>query len=341
MPHLAAIILGAKAPLEVQEVQTPRPGPGELLIKNELVGLQPIDAKFAKAAMFPLQYPVVLGTSFGGTVTAIGDDVAGFSVGDKVAAKKTALAIGNESGAFQQYVIARDISASKLPKNMDLSLAVSLIGNLSTVVGLFTLSAGLEKPDLVGQAPARNRTVLVYGGTSSFGSLSVQYVKQAGYTVTTTTSPKHESFVSKLGAVKVIDHTQGQETVVKALIAEGPYDLVVDAISTPSTISVTAAVLGAQGGGEVYALQPPFGPETLPQGVTRKFASWHVRLSEEENAGLLKWAFNSYLPLAIAKGELLPLPTQKVSGGLAGLNEALTVLNKGVSGVKIVVDPWE
>jgi hypothetical protein len=54
MPHLAAIILGAKAPLEVQEVQTPRPGPGELLIKNELVGLQPIDAKFAKAAMFPL-----------------------------------------------------------------------------------------------------------------------------------------------------------------------------------------------------------------------------------------------------------------------------------------------
>ncbi|KAJ6190685.1 hypothetical protein N7519_000706 [Penicillium mononematosum] len=329
MPHLAAIILDAKAPLEVQEVQTPKPGPGELLIKNELVGLQPIDAKIAKAAMFPLQYPVVLGTSFGGTVTAIGDDVAGFRVGDKVAAKKTALAVGNESGAFQQYVIARDISASKLPKDMDLSVAVSLIGNLSTVVGLFTLSAGLEKPDLS------------MGGTSSFGSLSVQYVKQAGYTVITTTSPKHESFVTKLGAVKVIDHTQGQETVVKALIAEGPYDLVVDAISTPSTISVTAAVLGAQGGGEVYALQPPFGPETLPQGVTRKFASWHVRLSEEENAGVLKWAFNSYLPLAIAKGELLPLPTQKVSGGLAGLNEALTVLNKGVSGVKIVVHPWE
>jgi NADPH:quinone reductase-like Zn-dependent oxidoreductase len=58
------------------------------LIKNELVGLQPIDAKFAKAAMFPLQYPVVLGTSFGGTVTAIGDDIAGFSVGDKVTGKR-------------------------------------------------------------------------------------------------------------------------------------------------------------------------------------------------------------------------------------------------------------
>jgi NADPH:quinone reductase-like Zn-dependent oxidoreductase len=217
--------------------------------------------------------------------------------------------MGNESGAFQQCVIAQSIGASKLPKNMDLNVAVSLIGNLSTVVGLFTLSAGLEKPDLKGQAPARNKKVLVYGGTSSFGSLSVQYVKQAGYKVITTTSPKHESFVSKLGAVKVINHTQGQETVVKALIAEGPYDLVVDAISTPSTISVTAAVLSAQGGGEVYALQPPFGPETLPQGVTRKFALWAVRLGEEKNEGLLKWAFNYYLPLAIAKGELFPLPT--------------------------------
>jgi NADPH:quinone reductase-like Zn-dependent oxidoreductase len=193
---------------------------------------------------------------------------------------------------------------------MNLNVAVSLIGNLSTVVGLFTLSAGLEKPDLKAQAPARNKKVLVYGGTSSLGSLPVQYVKQARHKVITTTSPK--SFVSKLGAVKVINHTQGQETVVKALIADGPYDLVVDAISTPSTISVTAAVLGAQGGGEVYALQPPSGPETLPQGVTRKFASWAIRLGEEENEGLLKWALNSYLPLAIAKASFFLSPLRKL-----------------------------
>jgi NADPH:quinone reductase-like Zn-dependent oxidoreductase len=56
---------------------------------------------------------------------------------------------------------------------MNLNVAVSLISNFSTVVGLFTLSAGLPKPDLKGQAPARNKKVLVYGGTSSLGSLSV------------------------------------------------------------------------------------------------------------------------------------------------------------------------
>ncbi|KAL4887850.1 chaperonin 10-like protein [Aspergillus ambiguus] len=273
MSHFAAIIPAAKAPIVVQKVETPTVGPHELLIKNELVGLLPIDAKLAKAAILPLQYPAILDTSFGGTVVAVGDKVTGFNVGDKVAAAKTAGAVGNKFSAFQQYVVTRDITTSNIPKRIDLNIPVSLIGNLSTVVGLFTLSAGLGRPDLEGQGSAKDYKVLVYGGTSSVGSLSVQYVTHAGYKVVTTTSPKHESFVSKLGALRVIDHTQNQEALVNQLVEEGPYDLVVDAISIPSTLRIAGAVLSAQGGGDVYALLPPFGPDTLPQDVRHKFGS--------------------------------------------------------------------
>lgn len=341
MSHLAAIIPAPKAPLVVQKVETPKPGPHELLIKNELVGLLPLDAKLAKAAIFPLQYPAILGLSFGGTVAAVGADVSGFNVGDRVTTANMDVAAGDKFSAFQQYVVARAITTSNIPKDIELNVPVSLVGNLGTVVGLFTLSAGLEKPDPEAQVPSKDSKILVYGGTSSFGSLSVQYVTQAGYKVVTTTSPKHESFVSKLGALKVVDHTQDEEALVNELVAEGPYDLVVDAISIPSTLRVTAAVLSAQGGGDVYALLPAFGPETLPHGVTRKFDSWSVPLRDEKNAELLKWTFGSYLPRAVAKGKLVPLPTQKASGGLGGLNDALTELYNGVSGVKIVTHPWE
>ncbi|KAL0935667.1 putative alcohol dehydrogenase [Colletotrichum truncatum] len=342
MPHSAAVIPAAKAPLEVQEVETPQLGPNELLVQNELIGLVPIDAKIAKLGVFPIPYPSILGTSYGGTVSAVGSAVTGFKVGDKVAAAKSPTAEGNQYGAFQKFVVARDNTTSKLPDTVaDLNGPVGSIGNLTTVVGLFNAHAGLDRPDPNTKAPSNGKKVLVYGGTSSFGSLAAQYVAQAGYDVVTTTSPKHASFVSRLGAVKVVDHTQSQEDIIKALVAEGPYHLVVDSISLPDTVKIAGAVLAAQGGGKIYALLPPFGQDDLPEGVTREFGAWSAVLGEKENEELLRWAFGTYFAQAAGGGKLLPLPVRKVSGGLGGLNEALDLLYRGVSGLKVAVDPRE
>ncbi|KAH8588911.1 alcohol dehydrogenase GroES-like domain-containing protein [Bisporella sp. PMI_857] len=341
MANRATVISAAKAPLEVQEVETYKPGPHELLVKNEVIAFQPVEFKIAKHAIVPIQYPAILGSSFGGTVEAVGSQVTSFKVGDKVAASKKFDAVGNKYGAYQRYVIVGDETASKIPEGIDVSISVSLTGNLSTVVGLFSGRAGLDKPSFDGSALAKGKKVLIYGGSSSFGSLSVQYVTQAGYTVVTTTSPKHKDLVSKLGAVKVVDHTQEQDALIQALIADGPYDLVVDSISLPNTVAVNAAVLAAQGGGKIYTLLPVFGPETLPDGVTREFAPWSSVLGEDKNAGLLAWAFATYLPQGVASGKIIPLPTEKVGGGLKGVNDALDRLQKGVSGVKLIADPWE
>jgi len=337
MSHFAAIIPAGKALLEIQEVKTPQPGPDELLVKNEIIALIPIDAKLAKFGVFPIPYPAILGTSFGGTVISVGSAVTNFQVGDKVAAAKTAGATGDKYGAFQTRVIAREVTTSKLLQNVNLGGPVGLIGNLSTVVGLFNVGAGLERPETNGPASAKGKKILVYGGTSSFGSLAVQYLRQAGYDIVTTTSPKHKVFVSKLGAVQVVDHTQNPDALREALIAKGPYDLIVDSISITRTIKVTSGVVAAQGGGKLYTLLPPSSADIVAPGVTTEFASWSAALAEEKNAGLLHWAFGTYFPLAIANNRLIPQPTQAVDGGLGGLNEALDILSKGVSGVKVVV----
>ncbi|KAH7383417.1 alcohol dehydrogenase GroES-like domain-containing protein [Cadophora sp. MPI-SDFR-AT-0126] len=317
MSNFAAIIPAATTPLVVQEVEIYTPGPQELVIKNEVIAFNPIEYKIAKYAVFPLEYPAIIGSSFGGTVQSVGSGVTRFKVGDKVAAARKLGANGNQYGSFQQYVVVNESLTSKVAPSVDVDVVASLTGNLPTIV-------------------------LVYGGSSSVGSLAVQYVAQAGYTAITTSSPKNNAFVSKLGAAKIVDHTQDKDAVIKALVAEGPYDLVFDTISLPTSTAITGQVVVAQGGGELHVTLPTFGgPETLPANVTRVFESWSASLFEEKNKGLAEWAFHEYLTQGVASGRVIPLPIQKVEGGLKGVTTALGLLEKGVSGVKLVLDPRE
>jgi NADPH:quinone reductase-like Zn-dependent oxidoreductase len=342
MANLAAIIPAAKEPLEVHEVDTYTPGPHELLIRNEVIAFNAVEFKIAKLGIIPVQYPGILGSTFGGTVEATGSQVTEFQVGERVVVSKRFGVIGNQYGAYQRYVVVNDIMVSKVPANIDLAIPASIMMNLTSVVGLFTGRLGLDKAALNGSSPqSKELKILVYGGSSSFGGLSVQYLSQAGYAVTTTSSPKHRDFVSQLGAVAVIDHTVAPDVLVSKLVAGGPYDLVVDAISLPSTVVQTARILAAQGGGKLYAMQPAFEPETLPDGVTRVFEPWPDCLYEKQNRDLQEWIVQNYLPQGLSSGAIKPLSIEKVRGGLKGINEALDRLQRGVSGLRLVGDPWE
>lgn len=342
MANLAAIINAAKAPLEVTQVETGTPKAHELLVKNEVIAFNLIESKIAKLGVFPLQYPVVLGSTFAGTIEAVGSQVADFRVGEKVVVSKKFGFPGNQYGAYQRYVVVADTMVSRVPEDVDAAVPASLMMNLTCVVGLFTGRLGTDRPSLDGSKPAaKDRKVLIYGGSSSFGGLSVQYLSQAGYTVTTTSSPKHHAFVSKLGAATVVDHTLAADVLFRELAASGPYDIVVDTISLPSTVAVTARVLESQGGGTLYTMQPSFGPETLPEGVTRVFEPWSDSLYEEKHRELQKWVVETYLPKGISRGFVIPLPIEKVKGGLKGVDEALDRMQKGISGIRLVADPWE
>ncbi|KAK5312650.1 hypothetical protein LTR93_011252 [Exophiala xenobiotica] len=342
MTNLAAVIPAPKASLEVQHVEAYKPGPHELLVKNQVIAFNPIEAKIARMALLPIQYPAILGWSFGGTVDAVGVGVTSFEVGDRVVVHRRNEAADMRAGAYQRYVIATEDKTSKVPPEVEITVAASVIANLTTVVGLFSVRVGLDTPTLGEPVPAKGKKVLIYGGSSSFGSLAVQYVAQAGYTVVTTTSPKHKAFVAQLGAKHVVDHTQVQDAMVQELVAHGPYEVVADSVSLPHTVQINAAVLAAQGGGKVYATVPAFRAEDLPEGVTRVFASWPEVLAEEDDAGLNSWLYSTYLPRGLLKGNIIPLPIEKVTGGLReGVKTARDKLHAGVSGVKLVADPWE
>lgn len=224
-----------------------------------------------------------------------------------------------------------------MPDDVDIAIPASLMMNLTCVVGLFTGRLGLDRPPLSGTSSPNPTRILLYGGSTSFGGLSVQYLSQAGYTVVTTSSPKNRPFVDTLGAETVFDHTEDRDTIVSELLVHGPFHVVVDFVSVQATIAVTAAVLAAQGGGRLYTTQP--GREELPEGVQRIFEPYSESLYERKNAELLRWVVDTYLPEGIKSGAIKPFAIEKVKGGLFAINDTLKKVLHG--GARYVVDPWE
>ena len=82
----------------------------ELLVKNAVIAFNPVDYKTAKLGIFPLQYPAILGSTFGGRVEAVGSQVTGFRIGEKVVAWRKSGVVGNQYGAYQRYVLVGGLS---------------------------------------------------------------------------------------------------------------------------------------------------------------------------------------------------------------------------------------
>ena len=86
MPHKALTFSGPAVPFELTERQTPKPGPGQVLIKNVAVALNPADYVIQHLGVWVdhYGYPALVGLDGAGEVVATGEGVQGRKVGEKV-----------------------------------------------------------------------------------------------------------------------------------------------------------------------------------------------------------------------------------------------------------------
>ena len=82
--YKAFIIPERLAEPQIQDLPTPKPGQGQILVKVHAASLNPVDWKIHKEDLWNYQYPISLGHDISGEVAAVGDGVQGFSVGDRV-----------------------------------------------------------------------------------------------------------------------------------------------------------------------------------------------------------------------------------------------------------------
>ncbi|MER7898273.1 zinc-binding dehydrogenase [Streptomyces sp. NPDC096046] len=189
-------------PLFVEEAPLPEPGPGELLVRAEAIGVTlPVVRKVTEAAE-----PVPLGGEIAGQVVAVGEGVTRFGTGDRV----TGLCLGH---GYADVALLHEAVASPVPGDTGAVDAVALVR--SGLVALGALEAARPQP---GEA------TLVTAAASGVGHLAVQLARTrgAGRVVGAVSDPSKAGFVRALGADHVISYGDGSWGT--------PVDYVLDAV---------------------------------------------------------------------------------------------------------------
>src|SRR3954469_2469474 len=219
-------------PLFLEEAPVPRPGPGELLVRCEAVGVTlPVVRKVTEAAG-----PVPLGGEIAGEGVAAGARVTRFRTGDRV----TGLCFGH---GYADFALLDEAMASTVPDGATAVDAVALVR--SGLVALGALEAARPEP---GEA------ALVTAAASGVGHLAVQLarLRGAGRVAGAVSDPAKAAFVRSLGADEVIrygDESWG-EPVGYVLDAVG------GALLTPAIAALAPGgrlVAYSSGGGTVQA----------------------------------------------------------------------------------------
>jgi NADPH:quinone reductase-like Zn-dependent oxidoreductase len=178
----------------------PEPGPGELRVRLEATSVNPLDWKTAEglfADTFAHRFPLVLGFDGAGTVTAVGENVRGFSVGDRVFGQFWGDPIGH--GTWAEYTVVPEDGGSGAVAKVPAALSMTDAAALPTA-GMTALGA----LDAVGCGAGD--TLLVLGATGGVGTFVTQIAASRGVRVVATAAPGAAERMRELGAHDTIDH---------------------------------------------------------------------------------------------------------------------------------------
>jgi NADPH:quinone reductase-like Zn-dependent oxidoreductase len=201
--------------------------------------------------------------------------------------------------------------------------------------GVATPALGLPYPSLKQPVPSSGKTLVVYGGSSSVGSMATQLATAAGIYVISIAGLHNFGFSKRCGAAQVFDHKDPLLTdkVVEAVGKSGHLDFVgiFDAIATPVTYSHDLAILARLGGGHLACTHPPPPTADVPANVT---AGMIFAVND-----IATPVWKDFVTPALEAGKLQCLPSPIVVGkGLEYIQDALKKSKAGVSAAKLVVE---
>lgn len=184
--------------MKVEEVPDPTPGAGEVVIKIEAIGVNPVDTYIRSGVYAALpELPYTPGGDAAGTVEALGDGVEGLSVGDRV--YMAAIAVRRQGGATAEKAVMPAGAVFHLPDNASFEAGAALgVPYATAYFGLFM--RGHAKP---------GDTLFVHGASGAVGSAAVQMARGLGMTVIGSAgTDKGRQMVLEQGAHHAVDHTR-------------------------------------------------------------------------------------------------------------------------------------
>lgn len=280
---------GDTAVVRLEEVPDPVAGKGEVLVEVRAAGLDrgvwhlmtglPMMARLAFGLRAPRQ--PVLGRDLAGVVRAVGPDVEGFAVGDRVLGTSA-------SGTFAELAVARADRIVAMPDDWSFEAAAAV-----PVSGLTA-----EQAVHVQGRVAPGMRVLVLGASGGVGTFAVQIAAHAGAEVDAVCSEAKAELVRGLGAARVLPYRPGGDD----LPAGTAYDVIIDIgghrrvrdLRRALTPRGTLVIVGSETSGALMggtqrqmgaALRAPFTRHRMPFFVASEAAADLQRLVDLGVAG--------------------------------------------------------
>ncbi len=185
--------------VKIKEVETPVPRDGEVLVKVAATTVNRTDSGFRSAEYFVSRFwsgllrpkYKILGCEFSGEVHAVGNNVSGIKVGDRVFGYND-----EKFGGHAEYLVAPVSGAiATIPESFSFEAAAALTEGAHYALGNIR-AAKVKEGD----------NVLVYGATGAIGSAAVQLLKYFGAKVTAVGNTRNMGLIQSLGADEVIDY---------------------------------------------------------------------------------------------------------------------------------------
>jgi NADPH2:quinone reductase len=261
---------GGPEVLQYVDLDDPKPGAGEALVRIEAIGVNFIDV-YHRTGLYKLPLPFTPGSEAAGVVEKIGDGVDSLKKGDRVAYAMV-------RGAYAQYAIAPADKLVPLPDAIDAKTAAAAMLQGMTAHYLSTSVHPI----------AAGETVLVHAAGGGVGALLVQMAKMRGARVFGTASTKHLHIAREAGCDVVIDYTKDDfESIVTAETAGKGCNAVYDSVGkTTFDKSLECCGLRATLGlfGQSSGTVPPFDPGRLAKNgvfLTRPSLAHYTHTREE------------------------------------------------------------
>jgi len=195
---------GGPEVLKLEEVATPKPSAGEVLVRIHASGVNPYDT-YMRTGTYAIKPPLPYtpGSDGAGVVEAVGEGVKKVKPGDRVYTAQTI------TGAYAQYALAREAQVHPLPDKIDFKQGAGIWVPYGTAYHALYHSAKAHASE----------TVLVHGASGGVGIAALQISRAMGLKVLGTAgTPKGLELAKREGAHEVFDHGKAdyQAEILKA-----------------------------------------------------------------------------------------------------------------------------
>ncbi|HEY2765366.1 MAG TPA: quinone oxidoreductase [Pseudonocardiaceae bacterium] len=310
---------GGPEALRPAQVPDPVPGTGELLVQVAAAGVNFIDT-YHRSGLYPVPLPFTPGVEGSGTVIAVGPDVDGVAIGDRVA-------WAMNTGSYAELALVPADGVVQVPGGMDLDITG---GSLLQGMTAHYLTASTH--------PVRSgETVLVHAAAGGMGLLLTQMATaRGGRVIGTVSTPEKEHLAQEYGAAAVIRYTEVDDLAgeVRRLTDGEGVAAVYDGVGA-ATFDASLAALRPRGMLALYGAAsgsvPPVDPQRLNSAgsvfltrpslghytATRDELTWRAGdVFDAIRSGSLRIRIGGRYPLAEARRAHEDLQNRRTTGKL-------------------------